>query len=441
MNQLQRMLSIQSNEARLVVILGAMLFANAFSLEMGDVVATSGFLSHVSASGLPIVWSLSMVCIVIGSTAQSLLIDRIERVKLIRLLALFFSILYVGLRLLFVFGWVDAVNYGLLTILNDQQWFFFPLAFWLLANDIFEMAQAKRLFPLLIAIGFIGQIGGSAAAAITASAGIVGRDLLLVNAAIFFGVYLLIRLGLRGVQRKPVQKSDINFKEAISEAREFLANVPAFRYMCLAYLGLSVGLTVTRYAFLSTARSTLITPQEIQTFYGIYRFILMSAILFTSTMLTSRLMRALELKNSFLVYPLILSATLIIMIIAPYLLVVTAGMILTWLSYYTINQTARKAFQSLVPSDRRGRVSLVLDNYLTAIGVILGSIIVVMIVALTGNLSAKNATLVGLLFGLIGAGIGVWAITQVIKVYDQSLLNWRVKKRQKRLSVLDKLDL
>ena len=61
----------------------------------------------------------------------------------------------------FTFRVPGALNYAVLYIVAEQQFIFFPLFFWVLANDIFDPAQARRLFPFIAAWSFIGKILGS----------------------------------------------------------------------------------------------------------------------------------------------------------------------------------------------------------------------------------------------------------------------------------------
>jgi hypothetical protein len=106
-----------------------------------------------------------------------------------------------------------------------------------------------------------------------------------------------------------------------------------------------------------------------------------------------------------------------------------------------IDEPARKAFQGLVPDERRGRVSAFLDGYLLPFGTILScGIIGGILIAVDQNILAGD---VGRILYLSIAGLSViFAIFAVIRLhgtYDSSMLNWRLRRRQAR-SVLDKLD-
>ena len=96
-----------------------------------------------------IVWIIDWLLIIAATAGQSLIIDRFNRARLLGWVCLVFAGAYILLRLLFFFDVPEWINYSLLYFLTDQQWLFFPVFFWVLANDIYDPAQAKRLFPLI----------------------------------------------------------------------------------------------------------------------------------------------------------------------------------------------------------------------------------------------------------------------------------------------------
>src|SRR5678816_3492288 len=130
-----------------------------------------------------------MLLIIFTAGLQSLIVDRFQRVSLLRWMSIVIAFAYLGLRLLFVIGAPGWLNYSLLYLLSDQQWLFFPLIFWVLANDTFDMSQGKRLFPLIASGSFIGQIVGLAIAgvvpALLVSVNLTSVELLVFNAGIY----------------------------------------------------------------------------------------------------------------------------------------------------------------------------------------------------------------------------------------------------------------
>jgi ATP:ADP antiporter, AAA family len=441
MNTFKRLLNINPGELGLVAILGVLLFGNSFALEVSEIVSTSGFLSQVSVPNILIVWIIDMALIIISAGLQSLIVDRFNRLQLMRWVTIVLAACYIGLRLLFVIDAPAWLNYSLLFLVSDQSWLFFPLIFWVLANDLFDVAQGKRLFPLLIASGFLGQIGGillaTSAPSFLSSLALTSVELLGINAVIYLLIYLVLLLGLRKVNLKFDPRESESFRHTISEGWEFVKNVDSFRYMCMAYLGLAVVITVIRFNFLSFTSQNV---SDFQTFYGIYRLVLITASIIMTSFITSRLIQVIGMKNAFLVTPTSMLLIAFGAIFAPLLLVTTGGMILAWLMYYTIDQSTRKTFQGLVPEERRGRVSMFIDSYVPASGVILASVLVGAVIIFAQIYSWASPAVVYLIIGVLGAAFCIWATIRLRATYDSSLLNPRMKRRQRRSDVLDKLN-
>jgi MFS family permease len=120
--------------------------------------------------------------------------------------------------------------------------------------------------------------------------------------------------------------------------------------------------------------------------------------------------------------------------------VITIAFIVSRLFYGTIDETSRKSFQALVPEERRGRVSIFMDSYIIAIGTIIGSVVVGIVVFIGERNNIENYDLSYITLAGVAAGIAIWAIYKMRGEYDSSLLNWRMKRRQRRSSVLDKLE-
>ena len=129
-----------------------------------------------------------MVLLILATGLQSLLIDRFDRVRLMFVILLIFAGLYALLPLAFFFRLIpSAISYTLIYLLNDQQWRFFPVVFWILVNDIFDPAAGRRLLPVIGVFAFIGTIVGLGVAAVDAHLNFGPVKLLYLNTLIFFG--------------------------------------------------------------------------------------------------------------------------------------------------------------------------------------------------------------------------------------------------------------
>ena len=98
-------------------------------------------------------------------------------------------------------------------------------------------------------------------------------------------------------------------------------------------------------------------------------------------------------------------------------------------SYDTVDLSNRKAFEALVPNEKRGRVSMFIDSYLPSFGTMIGSLITFGIIAAGIGLGSKRDfySLIYLGLGILLALVAVWSAFRVRQTYDQSMLNWQLK--------------
>jgi ATP/ADP translocase len=437
-------LNIQPEETYLVLVLGLILFNNSLARQISDVVAVSGFLSTVGVNQILIVWAIDMVLTILVTAGQSLVVDRFKRVHLISAMSFVYALLLIALRLMFAFGVASGINYTVLYLLAEQQLLFFPLVFWILASDLVSMVQAKRLFPLIATGNFIGQIAGLGIAAIAPTVLALFNypleALLTFNGLIYLFTGIITLITLNQVRVRQTNRRPENAVETLTEGWGFVREVPAFKYLMIAIIAINICLTIFEFRFLAVSNESFGDIQSYQRFYSLFRLVLISLAFLTQGFLTGRILRNVNLKNCFFMLPSAQVIASTIMLLSPGLIGGVGGFSLSKLTQVTLDESTRKSFQSLVPEERRGRVSLFMDCYLFAAGTLIGCLVMGIILILGHQVPAFPTSYVYLSIALITSLFTVWIITQMRSVYDKSLLNWRLKRRQRSASILDKLD-
>jgi ATP/ADP translocase len=448
------MFRLRTGESRLVAILGLILFCNAIATQISGIAAVSGFLSEVGVNQILLVWLIGYSLIIVTASGQSLIVDRFGRVPLMQWTCFTFAMIFLVLRLMFTFKVAPAINYSLLYFMSDQQWLFFPLVFWVLGGDLVDVAQTKRLFPAIASIGQIGKIIGIGLAA--AAPAILGQvaastvDVLDINVFVYLLAFVVSSFALKQSQIRPARHQQETIRETLTEGWDFVKKVPAFRFLVLGVLTATLCDTIIEFWFL-TVTDVAFPGDSYQVFYSLYRLGATLGILAIQSAVTSRLIERLTLRNSFLVLPITLMVGFIAILIGaittnqPIVVATAVGaMVVMRLARDTINESARKSFQTLVPEERRGRVTNFVDNYMIAGGTIIGCLLTGAIIV-GGDILHVTGDQYGLHYGyqaigLIAAVICIWAIMQMRVTYDASLFNWRLNRRQRGKSVLDKLE-
>jgi len=439
---INRVFRLRPGETGIVLALGFLLLTNSLSIQISNIVSVSGFIESGGVNEILFVWIIDMLLIMVATAVQSLVIDRFNRPKLLGWMCFIFAGAYILVRLMFVFHIPDWFNYSILYFLTDQQWLFFPVLFWVLANDIFEPAQAKRLFPLISSFSFVGKLLGIGFAIISprlfAWIGAASAEILLLNVCLYLIAYVIVQLNLQNVRIRAITPSNgESVQAALSEGWGFVKDVLSFRYLVMALLALAICDTIIEFRFLVITDSA--TGGNFQVFYGFYKLGTTLIAIVLQSLATSRLIERLNLKNSFFIMPLTAILGLSSLLISSSAISAVFAYAILKLVDGTINESARKSFQTLVPEERRGRVSMFMDSYLLAAGTIFGSIITAIIVFGGPVLHGLSPEYIYLGLGLGAAILALVAVILMRRVYDASLLNWRLKRRQRGASTLDKL--
>ncbi len=429
-----RTFRLQPKEGMLVFAFGFLLFGNSLARQVSNIVSVSGFLNVEGANAMLLVLIVDYSLVLLVGALQSLIIDRFNRVRMMAYVSLGFAVVFIGLRVMFWVQVPEWLNYSAMYLIAEQQFVLFPLVFWVLANDVFTFAQTTRLFPLIASWSFIGKLVGIAIAGISpalfSSLHLANEDVLLFNALIYVAAFLLVTTSLSKFSLHEFVKRSESLKETLSEGWQFLSEILSFRYLMLAILALAVADTIIEFRFWVVTEAAFPSYIAYQNFYSIYRLVVTLAAFAVQTLVTSRLTKNVQLKNVLLIFPFVAFLASGSMILVAALFTVVGGMFMVKLTRETVDDSARKSFQALVPEERRGRVSTFIDSYLASGGTILAALITGAIV-LVGQWTGKDLHLIYLSVALIAGGVAIWATFKLRSVYEKSLLNWRLRRRQR----------
>jgi hypothetical protein len=438
--QFRKWFPLRPGEGGLVFTLGFILFANYAAMGITKVVSVSGFLSEVKDHYILLVWAVDMVLLILATGVQSLIVDKYDRIKLMAGVLLMFVALYALLPLTFLIkGFPASISYTLIYLLNDQQWRFFPVVFWILVNDIYDPATGRRVLPVIANFAFLGTIVGLGIAAVDAQMNFGTVNLLLLNAGIFLLAWFVSRIRLRSIKLPPPVRPAESMKETLTEGWDFIKMVPAFAYLALGMLATGSVMTILLFDVLSDAKFDL--GNGFQSFYAIYNLVIAIVSIFIQSF-SARIIEAFTLRRSFLIQPFVMLVSVISNFFFPGYMSSAVSQGISRASYDTLDLSARKAFQAMVPNEKRGRVSMFIDSYLPSGGTIIGSLITFAIIVAGLGLGLERAvyTKIYLGVGIVIAIIAAYASYRVRATYEQSMLNWQLKRRTRGASVLDKLD-
>lgn len=446
-NFLIRIFRLRPEELGLVLSLGFVLFGNAMARQVAGIVSITGFLDSGGVNQFLLVLAIDYFFILVIGGLQSLIVDKFNRYKMLANMTLGFAGVFLLLRLMFVINAPERLIYIIMYIVAEQQWLIYPLIFWVLANEVFNMSQSKRVFPLISSWSFVGKLLGIGLAAVSptilTAMNVGDENILLVNVAIYLIIYAVLWWQIRGVPLRVINQKPESVKETLTDGWDFVRDVPAFRYLAIVILLMAIIDTTIEFRFLGTTADYFTTRASYQQFYSLYRLTATLAAFGLQSFVTTHLIEKLGLKNSFLILPIVMLVGVAAMLLWPSIFTAVGAMFFLKLMRETVDDSSRKSFQSLVPSNRRGRVSTFLETYLTGVGTIVGCIVVGGIV--WGGLLLGQADQTYYVYlGLVGvlAAVAIWSANRLRHVYEESLLNWRLKGRSGRgmTEIMKKLD-
>ena len=437
---------VRVHERTRFALLAVLLLFNALILESNEVLATGGFANQVGALFLPWLWAADMLIVMLTSALYSLQVDRSNRNRLtiwvLTSLAIAYLLLYIG----FVVQLPQWLTYSLFAILTDQQWLLVPLLVWALANDAFSTSAAKRLIPLLGLVVLGGQFIGNTMTALLASvlsdSEMGSINLLLTNAGMLLLLAVVFGLSTRVIHINARRANhEIDIIGHLREGIEFIAAIPAYRFLAIAMMLMGFALNIIEFHFIWRVADAYTTLADLQFFYGMFKSVVILLLAVVQGWVVTKLQQDLGFERIFGSMPIAISCGLLLAFLGPGIYGIVVGNLITRVTLLGIDEPARHAFQGLVPDERRGRVSAVMDGYLYPIGAILSCGVLLFILTLVrfDYIALVTAQTFYLVIAMVCAGCAFYAITHMYATYDESMLNWRLQ-RKRRSSQLDNLN-
>jgi len=441
------LVNLKPEELRLAFSLWVLIAINTFVLELADVVATAGFVSNLGVDRIPWLWIVTTFITILAAGFYLVFIDRYPRLQLVTWLLTGLAILYLLLEFLFAFNAPTWLTYPSLYLLADQQFMILPLAFWALASDVFAVTESKRIFPFIASGAVIGGLLGNGAAALItylAEKYTFGlTQIFIAIAIILIGSVLYIRIMFHKVSLRTRQSREENASlgETVKIGMDYFLNIPLFKAVGILMFMAGLVLTLLEFNFLSVIDSSVTSDLEFQRFLGYYKAIQTSGLLLFQWMITSRVLSKIHLKESFSVFPVSLAIASGVALYLPSLFGAASARFIARTVYSAWDDPARKALQGLVPDEKRGRISAFMDSYFITTATIMGCIVLVILLTFvaSGLISREMAVVIYLGIAIAASVLAVLVFVYLRKVYDTSMLNYRLT-RSKRKSVLDGIE-
>lgn len=257
-----------------------------------------------------------------------------------------------------------------------------------------------------------------------------------------FGLIVLeVVFAKRKVNARQAREQDVDLKQTVAVGVDYIKNVPIFKYLAICMLLSGLAFTVIEYHFLFTVdQSVSQDPLQFQAFYGIFKIVLIVSTLLMQALFSNRFLEKVGLKSSFIFQPVALALGAGLALVVPGVYGAAAARYVARLVQQAWDEPARKAVENLIPDERRGRVSVVIDRYFYDVSTIVASLVLGLLVWIgLGTSASPVISYIYIGLAILASVVAVWAAFRLRAKYDESLLDWRLS-RSRRKSVLSGIE-
>jgi HEAT repeat protein/ATP/ADP translocase len=416
------LLAVRPGEGRLVGLLAGLFASVEAARGLGEVSATTLFLSRVGSEFLPWLYVALGAVSMVAALGYGLGIGRLPRRPFVMALFGSFAALLVLLRVavasdqLVIYGllWVaiNVVNAILLTVL------------WTIAGASLDMRQAKRLFPVCTSAAIAGGFGGTLAAGpLTGALGpeaLIVLDALLLLAA---GAVAGRILGGAARGRVPLRRS----VSIVAQLRAGIGDVrrsPLLRLVAVAYVLFGILFFAVSFPYqgaLETAFRLDAPPAErdvagLATFVGLLLAGVTAASFVVSITLANRVYARFGIVTAALVLPLVYFTGFGVWFIEYSLLTAAAFTFVQQVTQRSVSNAAWSALFNVVPADRRPQALAFID----AVPGQLGQMVSGVLLLAAGILFSSRIPV--FVIGLVAAAACTWVVLRIRARYGAALL-------------------
>ena len=389
--KLAKALNVLEADRRLIVTLGSLHFLVAAAHSFFDIGATALLIVHLGPDTLPQVYLGSAVLLIFVGLVIIPLIDRIDRTRLFRAILLIFAAV---LLLSTPFSSrVPELIYRELYILCYLMKSLVFLQFWLLAGDLLDIRQAKRLFPVLLGFSLMGGLTASIAASLLPRWGVAPETLLTMA-----GIFLIAGL-------VPVQLVSQRWRSRLTVRREAPSRLTAvwsglrgdlrialssglMRTLSLCLLLLALLAQVLDFLMGKAAHATFTDLESLTAFYAILNAVVIGAGTLIQFLLANRIVSSLGVTRGQLLAPLTFLAGFTAIggawiatggvMTGGLFVAVLASRGIQKVSRISIVRTSSDLVFNAIPRDRRGRAKAFKETVIEPTGVLLSGLLLML---------------------------------------------------------------
>lgn len=417
----------------------ALIFLAGFSTE---VAAASQMIALAGTGSLLIIYPLGGLILLLVAVLQYRYVDHQSRLRVARIASFGYAIVLGAAWLGLTLDFIPIVSAGVIWLLADQINFLLPLLIWSIAADEFNVAEGRKVFGWLVAWTYVGQVGGLALAFVVPfifePLGLPLTTLLILAPLIMVVVGIWLPRAMKSSSASKGSDKDDTYSDSFKGAIEFVQGVPIWRSLIAAStLTFIAGSVVIMGFSIGVGDIVGSDAKNLQLIFSGTWLAAIAVCWLLQTFVAEKIENKLGVPGTLLILPIataIAAIALAFGIVTESIVILVIAITIWRIPRWSLDENARRGALSLVPDEKRTRVSFLMDLAPVAIGLVLASPIVLF------------ADVVGLpwlagAIALVFAALAIPIAKRVLDGWEDSLSNWRLRRRKRNRAIsLDVLD-
>ncbi len=389
--KLAKTFQILEADRRLTLLLGLIHFLVSAAHSFFDVSSTALLIAHLGPDTLPQVYMGSAVLLIFAGLVIIPVVDRLDRSKLFAVvLAVFGFGLIIASR--FAGDFPDFAYRGLYLACFLMKGIVF-LQFWLLAGDLLDLRQAKRLFPVLLGFSLVGGVTASILASVLPR--FLPTETLLTAAGVLLlaAIAPIRSVGLDLHRRRPAPQRFQRLSEVWKGLRrdvEFSFRTPLLRtislfILLLALLSQVLDFLLGKAAHLQfTAADGKVALDSLTTFYAILNAVVVGAGVLVQLLLANRVISSVGVTRGELLAPITFlgafAATGFVFLAggsrmsSAFFVSLVVSKAIQKVLRISLVRTSTDLIYNAISDDRRGRAKAFKETVIEPLGVLIGGL-------------------------------------------------------------------
>lgn len=440
---IQKAFDIRQGEFKVALLMQANIFLIIATLLIIKPIVNALFIDRFGVESLPQAYVVLAIVAVIGSLLYSAALNRLKLIKVILRTLIFSAVALITFGILLwqniTVGWVIYLFYiwtAIFAVLSASQ-------FWILANVVFNVREAKRIFSFIGTGAIIGGTVGGYLTSLTVE--YTGTTPLLFVAA--FLLLLCIPINIHVWKESAGKYTQFRTKKRLSLFTDSPLKA-ILQSRLLSYLAAILGMSVlvaklVDYQFSDIASMRISDPEELAQFFAFWSSNLNVISLLVQLLITRWLVGKHGVGTSLLVLPVGIALAAIVTFSFPELWAVILLKSVDGSLKQSVNKSAVELLGLPIPFEIKNRTKTFIDVVVDSIATGLAGFILIFII---NGLNLGSEVVSAVIFVLVS--IWIWMAFKVKKEYIRSFqllsVGGVIQKKDSRVfkpvSVIDSLE-